>query len=192
MKNNVLTYICLNTFYIYIFKYPDCVGHLFICLGPILECDFKSSFISLRWIYSSLELSAMNNFKIRDGTLGLLSLLNSMFHLVWAWEGIVHVISHIVHTYSCYILGIPNKLCPWSNSPFCVFFPFCAFFHYTSLICKVCDMGTRFRPEYFKSFYSLYIFLWLFSVILWLLIDFTVVAVVILVWFFLKSMFIFN
>lgn len=100
MKNNVLTYICLNTFYIYIFKYPDCVGHLFICLGPILECDFKSSFISLRWIYSSLELSAMNNFKIRDGTLGLLSLLNSMFHLVWAWEGIVHVISHKVHTYN--------------------------------------------------------------------------------------------
>lgn len=123
--------------------YLDCVGHLFLCIGPILECSFKSSYfikINLSSLYFikmnlsslSLELSAMNNFMIMDGTLDPLFLLNSLLHLVWAWEGVVHVISRRVHMCNFpVIFWVPNKLFPWSNPLFWVFRTFCAFFHYT-------------------------------------------------------------
>lgn len=61
-----------------------------------------------------------------------------------------------------------------------------------SLICKVCGMGIQFRPEYSKSFHSLSIFLWWFLVIFWLLIDFTIVAIIILVCFFKVCLFLIS
>lgn len=152
-------------------------------------------FIKINLSSLSLELSVVNNFMSRDESLSPLSLLNSMFHLVWAWGGIVHVISHRVH-----MCNFPVIFWVYQRNCFLEVIPLSGSFVLSvppsiiqSLICKVCDMGTQFRPEYSKTFHSLYIFLWWFFVILWLLIDFTAVAVVIVVWFFLKnSMFIFN
>lgn len=178
--------------YIYIFKYPDCVGHLFLCIGPILECGFKSSFISLKCIYLLSPWSYQLWITSRLGMGFWVHFSSSILcFILCELEKVLSMLSVTEFTCATFLLyfGYTKETC------FLEVIPLSGYFVLSvpssiiqSLICKVCDIGIQFRPEYSKSFHFLYIFLWWISVILWLLIDFTVV---ILVWFFLKSRFIF-